>query len=90
MMYRAAAARSAFRAVSSSNASVARSALGHSMFKAQLTTSARNAIRPTVSPSFAIAAHKPVTTALVRHSSSSAKVGSESCHWHEVRCGFKG
>lgn len=81
MMYRAAAARSALRAFSSSNASVARSTLGHSMFKAQLTTSARNAIRPTVSPSFALAAHKPVTRALVRHASSSAKVNTNYWQW---------
>lgn len=72
-MYRNTAARSVFRAVSSSNASVARSALGNQMFKAQLTSSAR-AIRPTGKPRFALAAHKPVTTALVRYASSSAKV----------------
>ncbi|KAJ5606071.1 hypothetical protein N7510_008852 [Penicillium lagena] len=75
-MYRNTAARSVFRAVSSSNASVARSALGNQMFKAQLTSSAR-AIRPTVKPSFALAAHKPVTTALVRYASSSAKDDEE-------------
>lgn len=73
-MYRNAAARSALRAFSSSNASVARSALGNQICKAQMTSSARNLLRPSVSPSFALAAHKPVTTALVRYSSSSAKV----------------
>jgi hypothetical protein len=73
MMYRAPAARSVLRAISSSNASLARSALGNPIFKAQLTSSAR-AIRPGVKPSFALAAHKPVTTALVRYASSSAKV----------------
>ncbi|KAJ5168345.1 uncharacterized protein N7482_003939 [Penicillium canariense] len=72
MLYRTTAARSVLRAVSSSNASVARSVLGNPIFKAQLTSSAR-AIRPSVSPSFALAAHKPVTTALVRYASSSAK-----------------
>ncbi|KAJ5815088.1 hypothetical protein N7474_006865 [Penicillium riverlandense] len=75
-MFRNTAARSVFRAVSGSNASVARSALGNQMFKAPLTLSAR-AIRPTVKPSFALAAHKPVTTALVRYASSSAKDDEE-------------
>jgi len=74
MLYRNFAARSALRAIQSSNASVARSTLGNQIFKAQMTSSARNAIRPSVSPSFAIATRKPVTTALVRYSSSSAKV----------------
>jgi hypothetical protein len=73
MLYRNFAARSALRALSSSNASVARSSLGHQICKAQMTSSARNAIRPSA-PSFALAAHKPVTTALVRFSSSSAQV----------------
>ncbi|KAJ5221644.1 uncharacterized protein N7469_010531 [Penicillium citrinum] len=72
MLYRATAARSVLRAVSSSNASVARSTLVNPVFKAPLTSSAR-AIRPSVKPSFALAAHKPVTTALVRHASSSSK-----------------
>ncbi|KAJ5280886.1 hypothetical protein N7478_006258 [Penicillium angulare] len=74
MMYRNFAARSALRAISSSNASVARSALTNPAFKAQLTSSAR-AIRPTTKPSFALAAHKPVTTALIRHASSSSNDG---------------
>lgn len=74
MLYRNTVARSALRALSSSNASVARSAMGNQIFKAQMTSSARNLIRPSVSPSFALAAHKPVTTALVRYSSSSSKV----------------
>ncbi|KAJ5482719.1 hypothetical protein N7539_006165 [Penicillium diatomitis] len=72
MLYRASAARSVLRAVSSSNASVARSVLGNPIFKAQLTSSAR-AVRPAVKPNFALAIHKPVTTALIRHASSSAK-----------------
>ncbi|KAF3389179.1 hypothetical protein F1880_004066 [Penicillium rolfsii] len=76
MLYRAPAARSVLRAISSSNASLTRSALGNPIFKAQLTSSAR-AIRPAVKPSFALAAHKPVTTALVRYASSSAKDGEE-------------
>ncbi|KAJ5732744.1 hypothetical protein N7493_004225 [Penicillium malachiteum] len=76
MMYRNFAARSAFRALSTTNASVARSALANPVFKAQLTSSAR-AIRPTIKPSFALAAHKPVTTALIRHSSSSSKDGDD-------------
>ena len=74
MLFRNAAARSTLRAISNSNASVARSALGSPIFKAQLTSSARHAIRPTIKPSFALAAHKPVTTALVRYASSSANV----------------
>ncbi|KAJ5086559.1 hypothetical protein NUU61_007866 [Penicillium alfredii] len=85
MLYRTAAARSLLRAASSSNASVARSTLGNQVFKAPLTSSARHAIRPTVSPSFALAAHKPVTTALVRYSSSSAK-GEEDV---DVMAGMK-
>lgn len=72
-MYRNAAARSALRAFSSSNASVARSALSKQICKAQMTSSARSLLRPSVS-CFALAAHKPVTTALVRYSSSAAKV----------------
>lgn len=77
MLYRNAAARSALRAIQSSNASVARSTLGNQLFKAQMTSSARNAIRPSV-PSFALATRKPVTTALVRYSSSSAKVRDDA------------
>lgn len=77
MLYRATAARSVLRAVSGSNASVARSVLGNPIFKAQLTSSAR-AVRPAVKPNFALAAHKPVTTALIRHASSSAKVRTQS------------
>jgi len=76
MMYRNTAARSVLRAISSSNASVARSSMGAPVFKALLTSSAR-AVRPAIKPSFALAAHKPVTTALVRYASSSnsANVG---------------
>ncbi|KAJ5089579.1 hypothetical protein N7532_008263 [Penicillium argentinense] len=77
MLYRTTAARSVLRAVSSSNASVARSSLVNPVFKAQLTSSARHAVRPSVKSSFALAAHKPVTTALVRHSSSSSKDGED-------------
>lgn len=83
MLYRATAARSVLRAVSSSNASVARSVLGNPIFKAQLTSSAR-AIRTAVKPSFALAAHKPVTTALVRYASTSAKVrASQQWNWQQ-------
>lgn len=73
MLYRNTAARSVLRAISSSNASVARSSMGNPIFKAQLTSSARH-VRPAVKPSFALAAHKPVTTALVRYASSSSNV----------------
>jgi len=52
---------------------VARSTLVNPVFKAQLTSSARYAVRPSVKSNFALAAHKPVTTALVRHASSSSK-----------------
>jgi len=83
MLYRATAARSVLRAVSSSNASVARSTLVNPVFKAPLTSSAR-AIRPSVKPSFALAAHKPVTTALVRHASSSSKVGGFSSRRNHI------
>ncbi|KAJ5476380.1 hypothetical protein N7475_002109 [Penicillium sp. IBT 31633x] len=77
MLYRNAVARSALRAISSSNASVARSTMGNQISKAQMTSSARNLIRPSFSPSFALAARKPVTTALVRYSSSSAKTDDD-------------
>ncbi|KAJ9251253.1 hypothetical protein DTO280E4_479 [Paecilomyces variotii] len=70
IMYRSAAARSLFRAAASSNASVARSTLPRSVFKAQLTSSARQSVRLT-SPSLALAARKPVTTALVRYATTS-------------------
>ena len=74
MLYRNAAARSVLRAVSSSNAPVARSAsLGGKVFRAQLTSSARYPVKPASTSSFALATRKPVTTALVRYSSSSAK-----------------
>ncbi|KAL4782854.1 hypothetical protein BJX76DRAFT_331660 [Aspergillus varians] len=71
MLYRQTAARSVLRALSSSNTSVARSSLVNNVFKAQLTSSARSPARPTVSSRLALAAHKPVTTALVRYSSTS-------------------
>ncbi|KAJ5899163.1 hypothetical protein N7495_003907 [Penicillium taxi] len=73
MLYRNTAARSLLRAISSSNASVARSPLVSQVFKAQLTSSSRS-VRP-ISPSLALAARKPITTALVRHSSSSSQDG---------------
>jgi hypothetical protein len=71
MLYRHTAARSVLRALSSSNASVARSSLVNNVFKAQLTSSARYPTRPTVTPGLALTAHKPVTTALVRYASTS-------------------
>ncbi|GLA10998.1 hypothetical protein AnigIFM62618_000601 [Aspergillus niger] len=77
MLYRTTAARSVLGAISSSNASVARSALSNNVFKAPLTSSARFPARPTTSPSLALAARKPVTTALVRYASTSAKEGEE-------------
>ena len=69
-MYRNVAARSALRAISSSNASVARSSLASNVFKAQLMSSARQPARPAKTPGFAVSAYKPVTTALVRYASS--------------------
>lgn len=77
MLYKNAAARSILRAISSSNAPVARSALAGNVFRARLTSSARYPVRPT-SPSLALAADKPVTTALVRYASASAKTGEEN------------
>ncbi|RAH40278.1 DUF3429 domain-containing protein [Aspergillus brunneoviolaceus CBS 621.78] len=77
MLYRTTAARSVLRALQSSNASVARSALSNNVFKAPLTSSARFPVRPTTSPSLALAARKPVTTALIRHASTSHKDGEE-------------
>lgn len=71
MLYRQTAARSVLRAISSSNASVARASLVNNVFKAQLTSSARSPARPSVSSSLALATRKPVTTALVRYASSS-------------------
>ncbi|DAA75639.1 TPA_exp: Uncharacterized protein A8136_1361 [Trichophyton benhamiae CBS 112371] len=73
MLYRTAAARSVLRAVSSSNASIARSAWTNTAFKAQLTTSARQWAGPR-STSMALSPFRqPVTTALVRYSSTEAK-----------------
>ncbi|KAL2823907.1 hypothetical protein BDW59DRAFT_148187 [Aspergillus cavernicola] len=86
MLYRQTAARSVLRAISSSNASVARSSLVNNVFKAPLTSSARYPTRPTVSPSLALAAHKPVTTALVRYSSSSPNTDDDV----DVMAGIKG
>ncbi|KAL5336776.1 hypothetical protein BJX70DRAFT_371504 [Aspergillus crustosus] len=86
MLYRQPAARSILRAVSSSNASVARSSLVNNVFKAQLTSSARYPARPTVSPSLALATRKPVTTALVRYASSSPNADDDV----DVMAGIKG
>ncbi|KAL4932216.1 DUF3429 domain-containing protein [Aspergillus undulatus] len=86
MLYRQTAARSVLRAISSSNASVARSSLVNNVFKAHLTSSARAPARPTVSPSLALAARKPVTTALVRYASSSSKSDEDV----DVMAGIKG
>jgi hypothetical protein len=78
MFYRNVAARSALRAISSSNTSVARSTLVNNVFKAPLTSAARFPARPTTSPSLALAARKPVTTTLVRYASTSSKVRESS------------
>ncbi|OJJ49436.1 hypothetical protein ASPZODRAFT_60380 [Penicilliopsis zonata CBS 506.65] len=72
MFYRTAAARSALRALSSSNAAVARSGVAQNVFKAQLTTATRPT-RLATSSRLALATRKPVTTALIRYSSTSAK-----------------
>ncbi|RJE22521.1 hypothetical protein PHISCL_05128 [Aspergillus sclerotialis] len=72
MLYRNVAVRSAFRALSSSNASVARSALTNNVLKAPLMSSARYPARPATSPSFAVTGYKPVTTALIRHASTTS------------------
>ncbi|PGH11669.1 hypothetical protein AJ80_07036 [Polytolypa hystricis UAMH7299] len=71
MLYRTAATRSFLRAANGANASVARSALSSTIFKAQLTSSARQfpLARPTTS-SLALATRKPVTTALIRYAST--------------------
>ncbi|PLN81430.1 hypothetical protein BDW42DRAFT_169054 [Aspergillus taichungensis] len=74
MLYRTTAARSALRALSHTNASVARSSLVGNVFKAPLTSAARS-VRP--SPSLALAARKPVTTALVRYASTSKEPVAE-------------
>ncbi|KAL4958395.1 hypothetical protein BDW69DRAFT_153957 [Aspergillus filifer] len=86
MLYRQTAARSVLRALSSSNASVARSSLVNNVFKAQLTSSARAPARPTIASSLALTAHKPVTTALVRYASSSSKSDEDV----DVMAGIKG
>lgn len=67
MLYRNSVARSVLRAISSSNASVARSTLSNNVFKAHLTSSARF---PARASSLALTTRKPVTTALVRYASS--------------------
>ncbi|KAL3438460.1 hypothetical protein BDV09DRAFT_159868 [Aspergillus tetrazonus] len=91
MLYRQTAARSALRAISSSNASVARSSLVNNVFKAQLTSSARSPARPSVSSSLALSAQKPVTTALVRYASTGTKtVLQKSDEDIDVMAGIKG
>lgn len=87
MLYRQTAARSVLRAISSSNASVARASLVNNVFKAQLTSSARSPARPSVSSSLALATRKPVTTALVRYASSSPNKSDEDV---DVMAGIKG
>ncbi|BCS24497.1 DUF3429 domain-containing protein [Aspergillus puulaauensis] len=87
MLYRQTAARSVLRAISSSNASVARSSLVNNVFKAQLTSSARSPARPSVSSSLALAPRKPVTTALVRYASTSPNKSDEDV---DVMAGIKG
>lgn len=80
------------RAISSSNASVARSTLSNNVFKAHLTSSARF---PARASSLALTTRKPVTTALVRYASSvpgstnvpkEAKVAEED---HDMMAGIK-
>lgn len=70
MFYRTTAARSLLRAATTSNASIARSTLSSTIFKAQLTSSARQFPRFQTPSSLALATHKPMTTALVRFSST--------------------
>ncbi|EAU35726.1 conserved hypothetical protein [Aspergillus terreus NIH2624] len=89
MLYRTAATRSVLRAISSSNASVARSTLANNVFKAPLTSSARYPARPTTSPSLALAARKPVTTALVRHASTTPKDGKVAEEDTDMMAGIK-
>ncbi|EFR03777.1 hypothetical protein MGYG_06777 [Nannizzia gypsea CBS 118893] len=89
MLYRTAAARSVLRAVSSSNASIARSAWTNTTFKAQLTTSARQWVGPR-STSMALSAFRqPVTTALVRYSSTEAKKPAAEEHDIDMMAGVK-
>ncbi|GFF41446.1 hypothetical protein IFM46972_06547 [Aspergillus udagawae] len=92
MLYRNSVARSVLRAISSSNASVARSTFSNNVFKAHLTSSARF---PARASSLALATRKPVTTALVRYASSvpgstnvpkEAKVAEED---HDMMAGIK-
>lgn len=87
MLYRTAAARSALRALSSSNASVARSTVANTVFRAQLTSSARYPARPIPSPTMALAARKPVTTALIRHVSSASGSSNVSESHCRIRAG---
>ncbi|EAL89637.1 DUF3429 domain-containing protein [Aspergillus fumigatus Af293] len=92
MLYRNSVARSVLRAISSSNASVARSTLSNNVFNAHLTSSARF---PARASSLALTTRKPVTTALVRYASSvpgstnvpkEAKVAEED---HDMMAGIK-
>lgn len=76
MLYRMSAARAAFRAAASSNASAAvRSSLPGNVFKAQLTSAARLPARLSTTPNLALAVRKPVTTALVRYASTVPQKG---------------
>ncbi|RHZ52123.1 DUF3429 domain-containing protein [Aspergillus thermomutatus] len=88
MLYRNSVARSVLRAISSSNASVARSTLSNNVLKAHLTSSARFPARPT-SSSLALATRKPVTTALVRYASSVPKDDKVAEEDTDVMAGIK-
>ncbi|KAL1965082.1 hypothetical protein VTN77DRAFT_6142 [Rasamsonia byssochlamydoides] len=77
MLFRTSAARTAFRALSSSNASAIRSSIPRGVFRAQLTSSARQSVRLTSAPNLALAVRKPVTTALVRYATTVAKKTDE-------------
>lgn len=70
MFCRISAARAAFRAATSSSVSATaavRSSASASVFRAQLTSAARQRL---TTPSLALAVRKPVTTALVRYAST--------------------
>ncbi|QGA17699.1 hypothetical protein EYB26_005374 [Talaromyces marneffei] len=81
MLYRMSAARAAFRAASSSNASAAvRATIPGNFFRAQLTSAARQRL---TTPSLALAVRKPVTTALVRYASTATGKGASAAVLHE-------
>ncbi|KUL91287.1 hypothetical protein ZTR_01787 [Talaromyces verruculosus] len=76
MLYRMSAARAAFRAASSSNASAAaRAAVPGNVFRAQLTSAARQRL---TTPNLALAVRKPVTTALIRYASTATEKGASA------------